>query len=151
MGEIINPYAGMAYDNKQMWPYYALAESLDVPVAVHLRGAPRMTAQHCCPEFRLEFGDPLTLGKILASHPELRLHVMHADVTAMPELLLLLRQYSNVYVDLTPYNMVVCQMGLQFVPDPPAALREMRRVLAGGVAQVADERRGALEREVVAK
>lgn len=111
MGELINPYAGMAYDNKQMGPYYALAESLDVPVAVHLRGAPPMTAQHCCPEFRLEFGDPLTLGKILARHPELRLHVMHADVTAMPELLLLLRQYPNVYVDLTPYHMVLPREG----------------------------------------
>jgi SAM-dependent methyltransferase len=29
-------------------------------------------------------------------------------------------------------DVVLCQMGLQFVPDRPAALREMRRVLAPG-------------------
>lgn len=30
------------------------------------------------------------------------------------------------------FDAVLCQMGLQFVPDKPAALREMRRVLAPG-------------------
>jgi ubiquinone/menaquinone biosynthesis C-methylase UbiE len=30
------------------------------------------------------------------------------------------------------FDVVLCQMGLQFVPDRPAALREMRRVLAPG-------------------
>ncbi len=30
------------------------------------------------------------------------------------------------------FDVVLCQMGLQFVPDKPAALREMRRVLAPG-------------------
>jgi ubiquinone/menaquinone biosynthesis C-methylase UbiE len=30
------------------------------------------------------------------------------------------------------FDVVLCQMGLQFMPDKPAALREMRRVLAGG-------------------
>ena len=30
------------------------------------------------------------------------------------------------------FDVVLCQLGLQFVPDKPAALREMRRVLAPG-------------------
>ncbi len=30
------------------------------------------------------------------------------------------------------FDVVLCQMGLQFMPDKPAALREMRRVLAHG-------------------
>lgn len=30
------------------------------------------------------------------------------------------------------FDVVLCQMGLQFMPDKPAALREMRRVLADG-------------------
>jgi ubiquinone/menaquinone biosynthesis C-methylase UbiE len=30
------------------------------------------------------------------------------------------------------FDVVLCQMGLQFVPDKPAALREMRRVLSPG-------------------
>jgi ubiquinone/menaquinone biosynthesis C-methylase UbiE len=30
------------------------------------------------------------------------------------------------------FGVVLCQLGLQFVPDRPAALREMRRVLAAG-------------------
>ena len=30
------------------------------------------------------------------------------------------------------FDVVLCQMGLQFLPDKPAALREMRRVLAAG-------------------
>jgi len=30
------------------------------------------------------------------------------------------------------FDVVLCQMGLQFMPDKPAALREMKRVLASG-------------------
>jgi SAM-dependent methyltransferase len=30
------------------------------------------------------------------------------------------------------FDVVICQLGLMFVPDKPAALREMRRVLVGG-------------------
>lgn len=111
MGELINPYAGVAYDDERMWPFYELADSLGVPLSVHLRGAPPRTAHGCCPDFRLEFGDPLVFEKLLVQYPDLRLHLMHAHVTAMPELLLLLQQYPNVYVDVTPFHVALPREG----------------------------------------
>jgi uncharacterized protein len=40
LGEVSNQYAGIAPDNPQMEPYWALAESLDVPVAIHMGEGP---------------------------------------------------------------------------------------------------------------
>ncbi len=49
--------------------------------------------------------------------PAIDWHVAPADDAPMPD---------------GAYDVVLCQMGLQFFPDKPAALREMHRVLAPG-------------------
>jgi ubiquinone/menaquinone biosynthesis C-methylase UbiE len=54
-----------------------------------------------------------------ATHDELSIDWVEADAEAMP-------------LDNSAYDVVLCQMGLQFVPNKLAALREMHRVLAPG-------------------
>lgn len=42
LGEVSNQYVGIAPDDERMRPYWALAEELDIPVAIHLgEGPPR--------------------------------------------------------------------------------------------------------------
>jgi len=111
MGELLNPYAGIAYDDERMMPYYELAEELDIPVAVHLQGAPPLTAQNCCPDFRLKFGDPFELEEVLVRFPDLRLHIQHGNIKWIPSLIMLLKQFPNVYVDVTPFQVAMPKAG----------------------------------------
>ena len=42
LGEVVNQYDGVAPGDERMAPYWALAEELDVPVAIHLgEGLPK--------------------------------------------------------------------------------------------------------------
>jgi hypothetical protein len=111
MGELGTQYAGLAFDDPKMLPYYQLAQELDIPVAIHVAGAPPRTAQGCCPEFRLSIGDPVLLEEILVRFPRLRLQIMHANVLTYPGLLRLLQQFPTVKVDLTPFQSILPRQG----------------------------------------
>lgn len=104
LGELTNQYAGIRFDDPRMEPYYALAEEYDVPIAVHIGAGPPLTAQGCCPGFRVALGDPLMLENALVKHPRLRVHLMHGSIERVPQLLNLLLQYPQLYVDLSPYG-----------------------------------------------
>lgn len=111
MGELTAPYAGISYDDERMIPYYELALELDIPVSVHLQGAAPLTAQNCCPEFSISYGQPFELEKILIKYPDLRLYILHGNIKWIPSLIFLLQQYPNLYVDLTPYQVVMPREG----------------------------------------
>lgn len=102
LGELTNQYAGIRYDDPRMEPYYALAEEFDLPVAVHVGAAPPLTAQGCCPKFRVALGDPLIMEEVLVRHPRLRVHLMHGNPERLPQILNLLQQYPQLHVDLSP-------------------------------------------------
>jgi hypothetical protein len=104
MGELYNQYAGIAYDDPRMDPYYALAERLGVPVAIHTHSAPPLTAHRCCPAFRIRNGNPLLVEDVLARYPKLKMQIMHANPLVYPEVLDLLVQYPKLYVDISPWE-----------------------------------------------
>jgi hypothetical protein len=104
MGEIYTQYAGWNYDDPRMDPYYALAEELGIPVAFHTHSAPPLTANRCCPNFRMAYGDPMLLENVLVKYPRLRVWIMHANPLAFPAVLDLLKQYTKVYVELSPFQ-----------------------------------------------
>jgi uncharacterized protein len=58
MAELALPYAGVAPNDPQMEPYWALAEELDIPVGIHTGLAPPNTPYQCCPKFRTSLGNP---------------------------------------------------------------------------------------------
>lgn len=100
LGEIAIQYDGLAPDDERMEPYWALAEELDVPVALHLGegypGAPFLGS----PRYRVRFGSPLLLEEVLVRHPKLRLYVMHFGSPLVDEMIAVMGTYPSVYVDI---------------------------------------------------
>ncbi len=116
--EVMFNYDGTRPDDLRMAPYWALAHELRVPVGVHSWSGPPPGASiredpNCCPNYDGEMGSPILLRPVLDRHPGLRIWLQHvgSDGDAGEELwqqtLDLLRDYPNVYVDLSITNSVL--------------------------------------------
>lgn len=99
MGEIGLQYQGISPSDMSVDQYFALAEELDVPVAIHMGTGGSGRANVTRPTFRGSKGDPLLLEELLARHPKLRVQVMHAGYPMIDNMLTLLQASSHVYVD----------------------------------------------------
>ena len=119
MGELVYIYAGISPSDPRLEPYWALAEELEIPVGVHInRGPPKDSPSRptgCCPEFNPDLGDPSLLRPVLEKHPNLKIWLQHAGFPASPqfdnidyleETFALLRDYPNIYVDMTALHSV---------------------------------------------
>ena len=100
MGEIGLQYQGLSPSDMSVDGYFALAEELDIPVAIHMGTGGSGRANITSPTFRASLGDPLLLEDLLARHPKLRVQVMHAGYPMIDNMLALLQASSHVYVDL---------------------------------------------------
>jgi hypothetical protein len=100
MGEIGLQYQGLSPSDMSVDQYFALAEELDIPVAIHMGTGGSGRANITMPKFRASMGDPLLLEELLARHPKLRVQVMHAGYPMIDHMLALLQASSHVYVDL---------------------------------------------------
>ena len=100
MGEIGLQYQGLSPSDMSVDQYFALAEELDIPVAIHMGTGGSGRANITTPKFRASLGDPLLLEEMLARHPKLRVQVMHAGYPLIDNMLALLQASSHVYVDL---------------------------------------------------
>ena len=99
MGEIGLQYEGLSPSDPSVDPYFALAEELDVPVAIHMGTGGSGRANLGAPKFRGSMGNPLLLEDLLARHPKLRVQVMHAGYPMIDNMLTLLQASSHVSVD----------------------------------------------------
>jgi len=99
MGEIGLQYQGLSPSDPSVDQYFALAEELDVPVAIHMGTGGSGRANVTRPTFRGSMGNPLLLEELLARHPKLRVQVMHAGYPMIDNMLTLLQANSHVYVD----------------------------------------------------
>lgn len=101
LGELAPQLEGISPDDEILEPYLALAEELDVPLAIHL-----MSAQpyFLVPRNRAALNNPLLLEKVLFRHPKLRVYVMHAGWPMLEEMLSLLSIYPQVYVEVAGIN-----------------------------------------------
>jgi len=99
MGEIGLQYENLSPSDPSVDPFFALAEQLDVPVAIHMGTGGSGRANIGMPKFRGSKGDPLLLEDLLARHPKLRVQVMHAGYPMIDNMLTLLQANSHVYVD----------------------------------------------------
>jgi predicted TIM-barrel fold metal-dependent hydrolase len=99
MGEIGLQYQGLSPSDMSVDQYFALAEELDVPVAIHMGTGGSGRANVTTPKFRGSMGNPLLLEELLARHPKLRVQVMHAGYPMAENMLTLLQASSHVYVD----------------------------------------------------
>jgi len=99
MGEIGLQYENLSPSDPSVDQYFALAEELDIPVAIHMGTGGSGRANVAMPKFRGSKGDPLLLEDLLARHPKLRVQVMHAGYPMIDNMLTLLQANSHVYVD----------------------------------------------------
>ena len=98
MGEINLQAVGMSPSDMTVDAYFALAERLDIPVAIHMAGGGGGAGP--APNFRASAGDPLLLDEMLARHPKLRVQVMHAGYPLIDNMVAMLQASSRVYVDI---------------------------------------------------
>lgn len=99
-GEVGNQYLGIAPDDERMEPYWALAEELDTPVAIHMgEGLPGATFL-VAPAYRARLTNPFLLEDVLIRHPQLRVYVMHYASPLVDEMIAMLGAYPQLYVDL---------------------------------------------------
>ncbi len=99
MGEIGLQYEGISPSDPSVDPYFALAEELDIPVAIHMGTGGSGRANVAMAKYRGSMGNPLLLEDLLARHPKLRVQVMHAGYPMIDNMLTLLQASSHVYVD----------------------------------------------------
>jgi uncharacterized protein len=99
MGEIGLQYEGISPSDPSVDKYFALAEQLDIPVAIHMGTGGSGRANVAMPKYRGSMGNPLLLEDLLARHPKLRIQVMHAGYPMIDNMLTLLQENSHVYVD----------------------------------------------------
>lgn len=99
IGELTFQYGGIAPDDPRVVPYYALAEELDLPIAIHIGPGPPGITYFGAPGYRMRTSNPLALEEVLVQHPKLRLYVMHAGWPMDDEMVALLYAHPQVYVD----------------------------------------------------
>lgn len=100
LGELGFQYEGLAPDDPRLEPYWALAEELDVPVAVHVGpGPPGASYLPGMQNYRARYSNPLLFEDVLVRHPRLRLYVMHAGWPFAEEMIALMYAHPQVYVD----------------------------------------------------
>lgn len=96
IGEVAPQYQGIAVDDPELDPYFAVAAETDTPVLIHMEGvgAPWST-------FRAALGRPLMLEEVLKRHSGLRLYVENAGYPFGDDMIALLSMYPTVYADLS--------------------------------------------------
>jgi len=99
LGEVMAQYEGVAPDDARLGPYWALAEELEIPVAIHL-GPGSAGAPYEGGAYRARNSSALGLEEVLVRHPRLRVYIMHAGYPLIDDLLALLFAHPQVYVDI---------------------------------------------------
>lgn len=104
IAEFAPQYDGIAPNDPQLEPYFAVAEELDLPVGIHIGLGPPGAAYGRYPKYRMALSDPLLLEEVLLRHPKLRLYVMHAGWPNIDRMVGLLYAHPRVYVDIGVIN-----------------------------------------------
>jgi hypothetical protein len=107
LGEVWTQFAGLSPSDPALDPILALAEELDIPVAIHMGMAMPGTAYYFgSPNYRARLTNPLLLEEALLKHPKLRLYVMHAGYPYLQETIAVLNLYPQVYADIAVINWI---------------------------------------------
>jgi predicted TIM-barrel fold metal-dependent hydrolase len=108
LGELVFQHIGLAPNDSRLEPYYALAEELDIPVAIHTGiGPPGTPYLPGLQNFRVTLGNPALVEDVLVHHPRLRVYLMHGGAPYLQETKAILSVYPQVYLDLATINWIL--------------------------------------------
>ena len=102
IGEIGAQYDGIPANDPRLEPYFALADSLQVPVLIHTAGIGSRE-----PAFRSYNGRPLLLEDVLDRHPKLRLYVENGGYPFLDDMVALMYQHPYLYVDVSTITWLI--------------------------------------------
>ena len=100
LGEITNQYHGIELNDPRMYPYYELAQELDIPVGIHMGSGLPGISYYMYPNYRASLSNPLDLEDILVKFPKLRIYIMHYAEPFIDELITVMLHHPQVYVDI---------------------------------------------------
>lgn len=106
-GEVGAQYDGFHLGDEIYEPLLALAEELDVSVALHTGFGPPGAAYQGYPKFRARLGNPLLIEDALVRHRKLRVYLMHAGYPFLEETIALLHAHPQVYADVAVIDWVL--------------------------------------------
>ena len=125
IGEITTQYEGIEPTDPRLEPYWALAERLDIPVAIHVGPGPFGVIYMGASGYRARMHSALSMEEVLVRHPHLRVDIMHAGYPMVDDLLALLYAHPQVHVD----------TGVIVFTQPRAAFyRFLQRIVEAGFA-----------------
>ena len=115
--ELAPNYYGISAANPRLEPYFALAYRYRIPVGIHTQRGPGSGGRNstradpsCCPDYDSAMGNPALLRPVLERYPGLKVWIQHVGSGRgdhgpfWEETLALLRDYPNVYLDLSITN-----------------------------------------------
>ncbi len=97
--EVAIQYDGVSPSDPKFEPYLAVAESLDVPLGIHIGTGPPGAPYLGFSEYRARLHSPLLLEDALVRHPKLRVYIMHAGWPMLDDLLAVLWAHPQVHLD----------------------------------------------------
>jgi len=100
LGEVMAQYEGIEPGDARLEPYWALAESLDIPVGIHMGPGNPGDPYIGSPLYRARNSSALGLEETLVRHPRLRVYIMHAGYPFIADLRAVLFTHPQVYVDI---------------------------------------------------
>ncbi len=101
IGEVLSQYHGVSSSDTMLLPYYQLAKKYNIPVGIHTGSA---GPDHGCPNFKEELGNPALMETMLTKVPGLRVWIMHAGAPFHEEAIRIMKQFPQVYADLSAIN-----------------------------------------------
>lgn len=101
LGEVMAQYEGISPDDPRLTPYWELAESLDIPVGIHMGPGGPGDPYSGSKNYRARNSSALLLEETLVRHPRLRVYIMHAGYPFIDDLRALLFTHPQVYVDIS--------------------------------------------------
>lgn len=130
LGEMLNPYVGMALNDERMFPLYEKAQKLKVPVFFHTGSSCANVQKNLAPAFRIRLSDPILLEDIAIAFPELKVVMCHMGWPFLDHMEYMLYCYENFYCDLGILTLTVRDRFPDLLRRLPSNLRR-NRVLWG--------------------
>lgn len=95
---VFRPYMHRLFaDDRKYYPLYALCESMDVPIWIH-------TSVNWMTGLSIYYGHPRYLEQVLIDFPKLKIIAGHGGWPWVPDLVLMLWKYENLYTDTSAHR-----------------------------------------------